>query len=211
MADLPDRRSHRLAGRDYSQPGSYFITICVQGRRNLLGEVNGDRTILSPLGLLVERELLLVPRRRAPWILLGEYIVMPNHVHAILHNRRGDAAIHRKVRSEQRASDPTARLEAMSAGAIVGALKAGVTREARRHGWIGSDSIWQRDYHDHVIRNPEAARRISAYIRNNPLHWSLDPENPQRMGIDEFHDWLEQEGKKSPDAPATQQSSGPDG
>ena len=229
---MPDRQSHRLIDHDYTEPGSYFVTICTRDRACVFGDVVDGTLQHTLLGVLVERELLLIPVRRSPRVRLGPFVVMPNHVHAIIINCRGDRLVHRKVRAgrgaeEARANDramspanplppeykpyrnvratgdireggmnaaPT--LEALSLGAIVGTFKAGVTREARRLGIWGKAPLWQRAFHDHVVRGEHAFGVIARYIRSNPWQWSLDRENPSRTGDDEFDQWLTEEGKK---------------
>lgn len=227
--DLPRRESHRLVDFDYTQRGAYFITICTNDRGCHFGEVKDGRMLHSALGVLVERELLLVPVRRRPWIRLGCHVVMPNHVHAVILNDRADRYVHRRVRGgrgAQEARDIDAQmpaeqplqpeyrpcrdirgagagdasvaptLESLSIGAIVGGFKAGVTREARRLGLWGDATLWQREFYDHVIRCQAASERISHYIAQNPARWTLDRENADRTGDDEFERWLEAEGRK---------------
>jgi len=87
------RHSIRLKGYDYSQAGLYFITICVQNRECLFGEIVGASTrddqntdgemILNDAGKMVRSEWIKLPERFTN-IALHEYIVMPNHFHAIL-------------------------------------------------------------------------------------------------------------------------------
>jgi len=54
----------------------------------------------------------------------------------------------------------------------------------------GANSIWQRNYYEHVIRDEPSLNRILEYIINNPLSWELDRENPERKGEDGFYRWL---------------------
>ncbi len=77
------RRSIRLQGYDYSQAGMYFITVCVEGRECLFGEVVQGQMIVNQVGQIVEEEWLKTPVLR-PYVVLDEFIVMPNHFHAIL-------------------------------------------------------------------------------------------------------------------------------
>lgn len=77
------RRSIRLKGYDYSQAGLYFITICVQDRACLFGEITDGQMICNDAGTMVENEWLKLPERFKN-ITLHDYIVMPNHFHAIL-------------------------------------------------------------------------------------------------------------------------------
>ena len=90
--DTERRRSIRLRGYDYSQPGAYFVTICARDSQCVLGEVTGDRVALSALGLLSHALWEQIPDH-FPNVTLDEWIVMPNHVHGILliGERRGTA------------------------------------------------------------------------------------------------------------------------
>ena len=76
--------SNRLPGWDYSNEGIYFLTICTCHRECLFGEIVDHAMILNDYGLLVRREWLYSARLRSE-IILGSYIVMPNHFHAIVH------------------------------------------------------------------------------------------------------------------------------
>lgn len=77
------RRSVRLRGYDYAKEGIYFVTICIQNRVCLLGNIQDKRMILSPYGEIAYREWENLPNRW-PHIELGEFQVMPNHIHGIL-------------------------------------------------------------------------------------------------------------------------------
>jgi putative transposase len=77
------RKSIRLKGYNYAQAGLYFITICCQNRTCLFGEIVDGKMILNDAGMMVEIEWLKL-KNRFPNIELHEYVVMPNHFHAIL-------------------------------------------------------------------------------------------------------------------------------
>jgi putative transposase len=77
------RKSIRLKGHDYSQAGLYFITICVQDRACLFGKVVNGEMKLNDAGVMVKNEWLKLPQR-FPNIQLHEFVVMPNHFHAIM-------------------------------------------------------------------------------------------------------------------------------
>jgi hypothetical protein len=77
------RRSIRLKGYDYSQEGLYFVTICCQNRICRFGYIENGEMVLNDAGKMVETEWLKLPERFKN-IKLHEYIVMPNHFHAIL-------------------------------------------------------------------------------------------------------------------------------
>ena len=77
------RRSIRLKGYDYSQPGRYFITICTYQRICLFGEIVNDKMILNSFVKIVDEEWQRTARIR-PNIECDAYIIMPNHMHGII-------------------------------------------------------------------------------------------------------------------------------
>ena len=77
------RRSIRLKGYNYSQPGAYFVTICTHGRECLFGEVVDGRMRLNALGKIARQCWLEIPRH-FPHAALDAFVVMPNHVHGII-------------------------------------------------------------------------------------------------------------------------------
>lgn len=147
------RRSQRLRGYDYAQAGAYFLTIVTRNRRRLLGQIAGGAVELSPIGQIVAEEWERTPAIR-PNVELDTYVVMPDHMHMIL-------VI--SWRSEL-APPPPAGFQPASqtVGAIVRGFKGSVTSRA-------GEPIWQRDYHDRVIRSEASLNRIRRYIERNPL------------------------------------------
>jgi putative transposase len=85
------RRSIRLRGYDYRAAGAYFITIVVQDRACLFGEVVEGAMCLNDAGRMVERWWLEL-NRRFPHVSTDAYVVMPNHFHGIvvIHSRPPD-------------------------------------------------------------------------------------------------------------------------
>ena len=79
----PRRRSMRLPGHDYRQPGAYFVTICTPDRRCLLGDVVDDEMLLSDAGQIVQTTWGQLPER-FPDVGLDAFAVMPNHLHGII-------------------------------------------------------------------------------------------------------------------------------
>ena len=82
------RRSIRLPGYDYTAEGAYFITICIQDRRYLLGEIHGAEIELNGFGRIVMKSWEWLPLLYE-YIELDEYVVMPNHIHGIIICRGG--------------------------------------------------------------------------------------------------------------------------
>ncbi len=185
ISDTFHRRSLRLSGYDYSQANAFFVTICVAERRCLFGEIQNGMMKLSEAGQIVESEWLKTASLR-PNVRLDEFVVMPNQFHGILwldENREGTA---RRAPTNQRFGKPVSG----SLPTIIGAFKAAVTNQINSLRGASGNSIWQRNYYEHVIRDEKSLNRIREYIINNPLSWDLDRENPGRKGEDGFDRWL---------------------
>ena len=196
------RRSLRLKGYDYSQAGAYYITICVEDRACLFGDVVGDQMHLSEAGRMVLEGWDALPIR-FPSVELDVFGVMPNHIHGIvIFGREGAVARARattrvaptrdRVGSSERnvgaglvpALSPAASASMSALGEIVGAFKSltmvSYIRGVKQSGWPPfRGRLWQRNYHEHIIRNEESLNRIRQYIVDNPMNWALDEENPQ--------------------------------
>jgi REP element-mobilizing transposase RayT len=210
MTALPDRRSIRLAHYDYAMPGGYFVTICTIDRRPMFDDPR--------LRQIVDNAWADIPTHH-PHVEIDEFVVMPNHVHGILFF--GTSAV-TGARAQQAAplqrSEPLVapgalgvtdaraqqaaplqrsrpRVAPGALGAVIRSFKGRVTRDVR--GAMGLDiAVWQRNYHEHVIRNEQALQRIRQYIIDNPARWAFDHENPAGRpdGIErDFGDWLNQQ------------------
>lgn len=167
-----NRRSVRLQGYDYSQAGSYFVTICTVDRACLLGEISGDEMHLSQFGEIVREEWLKTGQLRAD-VELDEFVIMPNHTHGII-----------TILRELGTSAPCpyqavfGKTSPGSLSTIVAAFKSVAARRVNRERGTPAAEFWQRNYYEHVIRNDEELDRARQYILTNPLRWSLDKENP---------------------------------
>lgn len=153
------RRSIRLKGYDYSQTGLYFITLCCQDRICRFGEIENGKIVLNDAGEIVKNEWLKLTGRFSN-IKLHEFIVMPNHLHAIL---------------EIVAQNNTGTTVGDIVGAFVSITTVEYIRGVKNSGWEPFDKkIWQRNYHEHIIRNEQSCIKISEYIINNPANWDND-------------------------------------
>jgi putative transposase len=172
------RRSIRLKGYDYRQAGAYFITLVTQNRACLFGEVVDGEMRLNAYGEIVRDCWLSIPEH-FPRVLLDAFVVMPNHVHGIIvlsdtraaGTRRG--ALQQPPETEQ-FSKPVAG----SIPTIVRSFKSAVTKRINEHRGAPGTPVWQRNYHEHIIRNEDDFEAIRHYILTNPLHWHQDHENP---------------------------------
>ena len=172
--NIHHRRSIRWDEHDYSSPGAYYVTICVQDNRCLLGNVDAGVMNLNDAGRMVDTEWLQIPTR-FPTMQLDEHVVMPNHFHGIIHVVGAPL-----VGALERAGTTPAP----TLGDAVGAFKSLTTDEyimgVHKLGWPKfRRHFWQRNYHDHVIRHPDELEKIREYVRQNPLRWTCDRYNPE--------------------------------
>ncbi len=157
---LPNRRSIRLPGYDYSSPGAYFVTICTFRRACLFGEISGGEMHLSPLGKVAKQEWLRLPAR-FPLIQLDDFVVMPNHEHGIIVIQdTGPGTLIREGFGH-----PVAH----SLATIVRSYKAAVTLKANIPNRIWQDNFWER-----IIRGESELNAIRQYIQTNPASWPED-------------------------------------
>jgi putative transposase len=114
-----------------------------------------------------------------PGVLAETFIVMPNHLHALVGlTRLPDAA------KPGQAAAPLLKVEPPALSRVVRWFKTmttnGYFRRVRGEGWpLLRGRLWQRNYYEHIVRTPRVAQRIAAYILENPQHWELDVENPR--------------------------------
>ncbi|BAU67281.1 hypothetical protein STA3757_46920 [Stanieria sp. NIES-3757] len=181
MAYNPDkhhRRSIRLKGYDYSQPGAYFITVCAYQRQCIFGDIVDGRMVLNQYGSIVAQTYQWLSQRYH-YVCLDECIIMPNHLHGIIVITdtpcRGDSRIAPTTNNQ------THTIKPKSLGRLIGAFKTVSTKQINILRDAPGLPIWQRNYYEHIIRNQNALDRIREYIINNPISWQIDqlhPNNP---------------------------------
>src|SRR5690349_8046967 len=84
------RRSMRLEAHDYARGGAYFVTMCTYQKRSLFGRIVNGKVVLSRVGEIARDERLRTAAIREN-VVLDEYVIMPNHIHAILLVKRAGA------------------------------------------------------------------------------------------------------------------------
>ncbi|MDR1090379.1 MAG: transposase [Prevotella sp.] len=162
----PDRCSIRLFGYDYSQAGLYFVTICVQSRVYLFGNITDAEMVLNDAGKMVDDEWQYL-RIKYPHIKLHEYVIMPNHFHGIVEITDNVAA--GSARPENGQFNIGRANPAPTIGNIIGYFKYQTTKKLNL-----SSRLWQRNYYEHIIRNEKDYCNTDGYIVNNPYNWSTD-------------------------------------
>ena len=175
------RRSIRLPGYDYSQPGAYFITLVTKNREELFGDVVNGQMLLNDIGkcaAVVYKTLL----KHFP-IRIESNIIMPNHLHGILIlPRMGEASVSTisdfifDVVPDASPRQPIGTTPG-SLGAIVQNYKSISTRRINNLRRTPGEQVWQRNYYEHIIRGEEELQQISEYIIDNPQKWAEDQEN----------------------------------
>jgi putative transposase len=197
-----NRRSIRLSGYDYSQPGAYFITICTHDRTNqLFGDVINGEMVENEFGKMIHSEWLKTGQIR-PNIIMDEFIVMPDHLHGIIIirdqcdtlrwdtlRRRGtlqrapttmtqpnSTILHRTptTKTREQFGKPTSN----SIPTIVRLIKSATAKQINAMRRMPGMPVWQRNYYERVIRNDEELYRIRRYMRNNPRNWEADHDPP---------------------------------
>lgn len=151
----PIRKSPRKLDYDYRHSGGYFVTICTHMRLPLLGQISDGSMRLNTAGEIAHAHWRQISQHRSD-IELDVFVVMPNHVHGLVWLNRATTD------------------EATSLSSVVGAYKAGVTRALRRLMQKESMIVWQRSFHDHIVRTQDALDRIRAYVIENPQRWAED-------------------------------------
>ncbi|MBI2297941.1 MAG: transposase [Armatimonadetes bacterium] len=199
---LPARRSIRLPEYDYAGQGGYFVTIVTAGRACWFGQIDETGVALSALGRIAEEEWRRTAEMR-PGVDLDAFVVMPNHLHAILIIDDGPPEAERATEvgagEAQRATEVGAGEAARatsrsplpggggirprgpgtgSLGAIIGGYKAAVTAQSNVLRGTPGQPVWQRNCFEHVIRSERALERLRRYIAGNPWRWAEDEENP---------------------------------
>ena len=155
--EFPKRKQNRLTEFDYSMPNAYFITICADKRKNLFWTdadtiVDRPKNVpLSYLGAIVRQSIEDIPKHY-PAISVDHYVIMPNHIHLLLQ-------IH--------TDDYGRAMLAPTISTVVQQMKGYVSKKL-------GESVWQKLFHDHVIRGQQDYLKIWNYIEGNPSKWEED-------------------------------------
>ncbi len=169
------RKQIRLQGYNYKTPGYYFVTICTEKRLCLFGKIIDGKMLHNPPGLLVYNTFKNL-RNFYFGVDIDTFIVMPNHVHAIIVISRKGWTRSRGGRTQR--SAPTGD----SLSDVVKNIKTYTTtfysRGVIQRNWAPFYTrLWQRGYYEHIIRDTKSLQKIREYIILNPLSWELDSEN----------------------------------
>jgi REP element-mobilizing transposase RayT len=170
------RRSIRLKGYDYSQAGLYFISICTQNKKCIFGEIIDDGNdimvcVLNEYGRIVENAWIKTAEMRSN-IYLDAFVIMPNHIHSIIHintNTTVGAYCNTPLQHKSLFKSPSNNI-----GAIIRGYKSCVTKQINILRNSPGVPVWQRNYYEHIVRNEKSYHQILEYIKNNPIKWKDD-------------------------------------
>ena len=157
----PQRRPNRLPNYNYSTPGAYFVTICTKEKQCILSRVVGGGALdaphiqLSAFGTIVEKYILSA--NNMVGIQVDKYVIMPNHIHLLL------SVNTEHFEGTSRAPSPT--------NAVIPRFISTLKRFCHKD---AGTQLFQRSYHDHIIRSDVDYTKIWKYIDHNPARWKED-------------------------------------
>lgn len=196
--NFPQRKIIRWNKWNYAWPGYYFVTICTKWMRPWFGEIKNGEMELSILGEIIKEEWLKTKLIRKN-IIIDEWIIMPNHFHAIIIIRnmeraegeiaKGNAPISRldantvradcnpPVPARENRNLPASQIQYRNKfgpqrnnlGAIIRGFKGASFRRIHALGY--KEFFWHRSFNDKIIKDEFALHNIRKYIRNNPKNW----------------------------------------
>ena len=165
------RRSIRLQEYDYSQNGYYYVTICTEHFIKYFGEIKSGKMQLSKIGRIVEQCWYEIPRHFYN-VILGEMVIMPNHMHGIIiiDNPRGVPCRGVACNAPTNISPKPKSLPT-----IIRSFKSAVSNICHKNNFTYFQ--WQRNYYERIIRNENELYIKRRYIINNPIKWEFDKNN----------------------------------
>ncbi|MEO7175581.1 MAG: transposase [Saprospiraceae bacterium] len=174
--------STRIQNWDYGWEAAYYVTIITKGRKCLFGEIVNSEMLLSDIGS-VANSLWFDIINHETNIELGDFVVMPNHLHGIIiiNGDMNATDYIGRFQSSYNITTPESTGEKRfqnpgkgSLSTIIGSYKSAVTRQCHR---LGYDFAWLPRFYERIIKDEVAFQNISNYIKNNPQNWQDDKMN----------------------------------
>lgn len=162
IMNFPERKRQRLINFDYSLNGAYFITICTQNRLCLFGTIEDGKLVLNNAGTMIFEKLAEMPKIYTG-IKIEKFVIMPNHLHVIVVIHHGGTT----QGSFPTLSEYIQRFKTLTTKLYIEGVKDGTYPPFDK-------KIWQKSFHDHIIRNEHEYQEIWQYIETNPLRWEQD-------------------------------------
>lgn len=184
---MKNRKPNRLRNYDYSQNGMYFITICAKDRFKYFGEIENGKMMLNELGKIAEKCYLEIPNHFLG-VFLDEFMIMPNHIHVIIEINNNDEIVGTDLASVRNKNGQTQGLSLRDIGLLSRVIQAFKSKTAVEYLKLMKlknmpyiPKIWQRSFHDHIIRNEKSLNKIREYIQTNPQMWERDRNNAENI------------------------------
>lgn len=165
--------STRLSNWDYSSNGYYFITICTKNKINYFGEIMNNKMQLSEIGKIIEQYWLKIPKH-FQFVELGEYSIMPNHIHGILIINNFISHVETPNLGVSTIKIKQNKWKSGCLGLIINQYKRICTINIRKK---YENFSWQSRFYDNIIRTEKSFYYIREYIRENPINWNKDKNN----------------------------------
>lgn len=154
--------STRLVNWNYSNPAIYFLTICTKNREQFFGHIEKSEMVLNSYGLIVKNNWEKLKHIHSN-ILLDEFVIMPDHFHAIIELKEFDQ------------HSPQNKCKDLSE--IIRGFKTFSSKEINGERNNIGNSIWQSRFYDRIIRNENELFNTRKYIKENPSRWELQNKN----------------------------------
>ncbi len=154
---FPVRKPTRIRNFDYASKQYYFVTFCTHEKQCIFGSTEE----LNVLGKIAYADMVNL-NAIYNGIRADPFIIMPNHVHAIIEIHNSHSITGKTTLSS-----------------VIGSYKSGVSRRIREiH---PNMEVWQRSFHDHIIRNQKEYEKIYSYILFNAQKWEEDCFYPTKI------------------------------
>ena len=161
--------SNRFQNWDYSSEAVYFITIVTKNRMSIFGSIEEEKMILNENGKTIEKELLKSIKICKNWF-FHNWGIMPNHIRLLIEIQDTLHIVETHcIASLQNQPESKFSRKSNSISSFVGTFKSITTKQIN-----GVESIWQANYHDHIVRNYKTFEKIYDYIKHNPISWETD-------------------------------------
>ena len=180
--EIHHRRSIRLKYYDYNQAGAYFITICVQDKKCLLGKIKEGLNQINQYGKIVEEIWNYLPIH-FPKIEIDGAVIMPNHFHGIIvineYQKFGESFKGGRKKDLERAGKFYDKKTFL--GSVIAYFKYETTKLINLQRDSPGVKFWQRNYYEHIVRNEDSLNILRNYIVENPLRWEIDVLHPDNL------------------------------
>lgn len=171
--------STRLPDWNYAESGYYFITICTKDRVHFFGKIEKGEMYVSEIGKIVRKFWMEIPRH-FPFVILDEFVVMPNHIHGIVIINNDETCNVETLQCNVSTNNYNYYSEISpkerSLSTIIRSYKSICTKIINKT--LDTEYFsWQPRFYDHIIRNESALEKIRQYIIDNPKNWDKDENN----------------------------------